>query len=109
MGRDTANPDAQTALAAARSAYRAYLSERPTDLDAKWNYELALRKPPPPSGGGGGGGGEDEQPQDEQPQPQGGIDQRQAEALLNSAAREERDVQGKKQKQGRVPPMGKDW
>ena len=110
MGRDTANPEAEAALAAARSAYRAYLGERPDDLDAKWNYELALRKPPPPSGGGGGGGGgEDEQPEEEQPQPQGGIDQRQAEALLNSAAREERDVQGKKQKQGRVPPRGKDW
>ena len=109
MGRDTANPDAETALAAARAAYRAYLGERPGDMDAKWNYELALRKPPPPNGGGGGGGGQDEKPEDQQPQPQGGIDQRQAEALLNSAAREERDVQGKKQKQGRVPPMGKDW
>jgi Ca-activated chloride channel family protein len=110
MGRDTANPEAEGALAAARSAYRAYLGERPTDMDAKWNYELALRKPPPPNGGGGGGGGgENEQPEEQQPQPQGGIDQRQADALLNSAAREERDVQGKKQKQGRVPPTGKDW
>ena len=32
-----------------------------------------------------------------------------AEALLNSAAREERDVQGRKQRQGRTPPGGKDW
>ena len=50
----------------------------------------------------------DEQP-DQKPQDQGGLDQRQAEALLNSAAREERDVQGRKQRQGRTPPGGKDW
>ena len=30
-------------------------------------------------------------------------------ALLNSAAREEKDVQGRRQRQGRVPPGGKDW
>ncbi len=109
MGRDTANPEREQALAAARAAYRAYLSDRPADMDAKWNYELALRKPPPSGGGGGGGGGENEQPQEQKPQPQGAIDQKQAEALLNSAAREERDVQGRKQKQGRTPPTGKDW
>ena len=47
-----------------------------------------------------------------QQQPQaGGIDPRQAERLLNSAAREERDVQGRKQRQSRSerPPLGKDW
>jgi Ca-activated chloride channel family protein len=39
------------------------------------------------------------------------MGQRQAEQLLGSAAREERDVQAKKQKQNRVepPPGGKDW
>ena len=91
------------------AAYRAYLMERPTDVDAKWNYELALRPQPPTGGGGGGGGGDAQQQPQPRPQPQGGIDQRQAEALLNSAAREEKDVQGRKQKQGRTPPHGKDW
>ena len=111
MGRTPQNPDADAAFAAARAAYRAFLTDRPMDADAKWNYELALRKPPPPQGGGGGGGGGDSQndKQDEQPQNQGGLDQKQAEALLNSAAREERDVQGRKQRQGRTPPGGKDW
>lgn len=112
MGREPGNAQAEEALAAARTAYRALLTDRPDSPDAKWNYELALRKSPPPSGGGGGGGGggSDNQ-QDDQPKPQGqgGLDQRQAEALLNSAAREERDVQGKKQRQGRTPPRGKDW
>ena len=43
--------------------------------------------------------------------PQGGLGQQRAEELLNSAAREERDVQGKKQQQNRPepPPGGKDW
>src|SRR3712207_6888847 len=49
-------------------------------------------------------------PEREQPQPSGGLAQRQAEQLLGSAAREERDVQAKRQRQTRVepPPGGKD-
>jgi Ca-activated chloride channel family protein len=112
MGRVPENQDADTQLAAARAAYRALLTDRVGYVDAQWNYELALRRTPPPSGGGGGGGGggSDNQQNDQpKPQGQGGLDQKQAEALLNSAAREERDVQGKKQRQGRTPPRGKDW
>ena len=113
LGRMPQNPEADQQLAAAKSAYRAFLLERPGHDDAKWNYELALRKQPPQSGGGGGGGGgggnDQNNEQQQQPQSQGGLDQRQADALLNSAAREEKDVQGRKQRQGRVPPGGKDW
>ncbi len=111
LGRIAGAPDADEQLATARAIYRGMLRERPLYGDAKWNYELALRNQPPSGGGGGGGGGgdqQDEQPQD-QPQDEGGLDQKQAEALLNSAAREERDVQGRKQRQGRTPPGGKDW
>ena len=107
IGRTPNTPDADQAMAAARAAYRAFLEERPLDVDAKWNYELALRKPPP-NDGGGGGGNDDPQEEEQNPNP-ASLDQRQAEALLNSAAREERDVQNKKQRQGRVPPQGKDW
>ncbi|WP_396204328.1 VWA domain-containing protein [Gemmatimonas sp.] len=109
MGRTPQNPDADVQLAAARDAYRAFLRERPGHADAKWNYELALRQPPPQSGGGGGGGNSRNSDQQSQPQSPGGLDQRQAEALLNSAAREEKDVQGRKQRVGRTPPGGKDW
>ena len=106
------------ALDAALAAYKKALLLRATDADAKWNYELALREKK--SGGGGGGGGDnDNAPQAPQPsapqapaqQPSGSLGQQRAEELLNSAARDERDVQGKKQKQNRAtpPPGGKDW
>lgn len=106
-------------LDAALATYKRALLQRPRDLDAKWNYELALRKKDEQSGGGGGGGGggesqsqgESKEQQGEDKQPAGGLGQRQAEQLLGSAAREERDVQAKKQGQNRVepPPGGKDW
>jgi Ca-activated chloride channel family protein len=101
-----------TALDSALAVYKKAILMRPDDLDAKWNYELALRKKKEGGGGGGGGGGgANKSPQGQAPQPQGGLGQQQAEQLLGSAAREERDVQSKKQKANRVepPPGGKDW
>jgi Ca-activated chloride channel family protein len=105
--------EAAVPLDSALAAYKQVLLLRHGDMDAKWNYELALRKKQ--SGGGGGGGASQSQapsaPQREEPQPSGGLAQRQAEQLLGSAAREERDVQAKRQRQNRVepPPGGKDW
>ncbi|HJU89798.1 MAG TPA: VWA domain-containing protein [Gemmatimonadaceae bacterium] len=118
-GRALKEEEAATqAYAAALEAYKRALRLRPNETDAKWNYELALRERPPESGGGGGGGG-DQQPQPAAPQPSpstaqrpsGGLDQQRAEQLLNSAAREERDVQSRKQQQRQPerPPGGKDW
>ena len=106
IGRLADNTNSAAAFAAARSSYRALLSDRAQDDDGKWNYELALRKTPPNGGGGGASG---DSPPEPQPPSQSALDQRQAEALLNSAAREERDVQGRKQRSGKVPPVGKDW
>jgi Ca-activated chloride channel family protein len=99
-------------LDAALASYKKVLLLRSADLDAKWNYELALRKKQ--QGGGGGGSGQSNpspSPQAQAPKPSGGLGERQAEQLLGSAAREERDVQAKRQKQSRVepPPGGKDW
>lgn len=104
---------ADRAFAAARALYRAYLGEQPADVDGKWNYELALREQPPMGGGGGGGGDADDPsspPPDAEPSP-GALDRAQAEALLSSAARDERDVQGRRQRMTRQPPPpgGKDW
>jgi Ca-activated chloride channel family protein len=101
-------------LDAALAAYKKVLLLRSEDPDAKWNYELALRKKQQGGGGGGGGSGQSSptpSPQAQAPRPSGGLGQRQAEQLLGSAAREERDVQAKRQRQSRVepPPGGKDW
>jgi Ca-activated chloride channel family protein len=112
---------AEPELDAALAAYKKVLLARSDDVDAKWNYELALRAKQQGGGGGGGGGQGEQNPspkpdpsapqQAPQQRPQGGIGERRADELLNSAAREERDVQGKKQQQNRPepPPGGKDW
>ena len=103
---------AEEPLDAALVAYKKVLLLRSDDLDAKWNYELALRKKQ--QGGGGGGGGESNpspSPESQAPRPSGGLSERQAQQLLGSAAREERDVQSQRQRQTRAepPPGGKDW
>lgn len=115
LQRGLAMPDQQAdePLDAALAAYKKVLLLRSADMDAKWNYELALRKKQQ-GGGGGGGGGESNpspSPESQAPRPSGGLGERQAEQLLGSAAREERDVQAKRQRQTRVepPPGGKDW
>lgn len=119
LKRGLAAPEAERdePLDAALAAYKKVLLMHSEDMDAKWNYELALRRKKPRFGGGGGGGGQansganNPSPQSPMPQPMGGLGQRQAEQLLGSAAREERDVQAKRQKQTRAepPPGGKDW
>ena len=107
------NDSASAQLKLALADYKRVLIQRPTDLDAKWNYELALEKQKSGGGGGGGGGRSNasEAPSKQEPKPQPTLAQRQAEQLLGSAEREEREVQSKKQKQNRPepPPGGKDW
>lgn len=99
-----------TALRNARRALRTVLLERPGDRDAQWNYELALRAPQ-----GGGGGGSPQPPQQQsqspRPEPQGQMSRQQAEALLDAAAREERETQSRRQRGSRGPraPGEKDW
>ena len=112
-GRAAQGDSASAELKGALALYKRVLLQRPTDLDAKWNYELALETQKKGGGGGGGGGQSNAAPtpsqQEQKPQPT--LAQRQAEQLLGSAEREERDVQSKKQKQNKPepPPGGKDW
>ena len=113
--------EANTALDAAAAAYKNALLMRSNELDAKWNYELALREKEENSGGGGGGGGQDANPssapdpnaQAEAPveRPAGGLGKQQAEQILNSAAREEREVQEDRRERAQPPKTrtGKDW
>jgi Ca-activated chloride channel family protein len=109
LSGDSAKPELDQALA----GYKKVLIQRPNDGDAKWNYELALQKQKKGGGGGGGGGASDasKAPAKNEPKPQPTLAQRQAEQLLGSAEREEREVQSKKQQQNRPepPPGGKDW
>lgn len=108
--------DRQRAAESAIAAYRSLLQDRPSDSDAKWNYELALlvRKQ-------GSGGGQREQPQrpqqqqrqqqEQRPDDQRQMSRQQAEQLLSAASRDERDSQARKQANSRVqrPPGGKEW
>jgi Ca-activated chloride channel homolog len=115
-GRSLQGDAATQAFAAAVDAYKRALRVRPDEMDAKWNYELARRKQ---TAGGGGGGGESEEEQQPQqpapaqpiPRPSGSLSERQAEQILNSAARDEQEVQAQKQRtnQPDMPPRGKDW
>ena len=121
QGLATQGDSATPALDAAIEAYKQVLLMRSRDADAKWNFELALRKKKQGGGGGGGGGGNDQSPnpkpdptaqsKEPQPQPSGSVGQQRAAQILNSAARDERDVQARKQKEGQPtsPPGGKDW
>lgn len=95
----------------ALASFRTLLLANPTDADARWNYELALkmRLSPPPSAGGGAR--EDEQ---SLPQPQrdpSGMSPQQAQQLLDAAGRDERDTQSRRRRvpQRDRPPGGKDW
>jgi Ca-activated chloride channel family protein len=114
-GLELPQQQAEEPLDAALAAYKKVLLLRSGDMDAKWNYELALRKKQQGGGGGGGGGSSESDPspspESQNPRPSGGLGERQAEQLLGSAAREERDVQANRQRQSRVepPPGGKDW
>ncbi len=102
-----------TALRNARRVLRNVLLERPGDRDTQWNYELALRAPDQ-GGGGGGGGPQPPTPQASAPRPQesqGQMSRQQAEALLESAARDERETQARRQRGNRAQRVAgeRDW
>lgn len=101
-------------LRAARRAFRTVLLQTPGDRDAQWNYELALQQQPPQSGeggGGGGGGNAPTPPPRPEPQPQQKMSRQQAEALLEAAARDERETQAKRQRGARPDRAAgvRDW
>jgi len=95
---------------------RQALMLQPSSQRAKWNLELAQRRrPPPPSGGGGGappssgGGGQSEQQPAEQRSQ--GLTQSQAEQILNSMERRERETRAEQQRRLQTGSSGgvKDW
>ncbi|HEY7611649.1 MAG TPA: VWA domain-containing protein [Gemmatimonadales bacterium] len=91
---------------------------QPSSERAKWNLELAdRRRPPPPSGGGGGGGppppsggGGGQQQQQRGEAPRQGLSQSQAEQILNSMERRERETRAEQQRRLQGSEGGvKDW
>jgi hypothetical protein len=91
---------------------------QPSSARAKWNLELAEgRHPPPPPQSGGGGGGTPPpsgggQPPPPQPQPQSrDLSQSQAEQILNSMERRERETRAEQQRRMQAGSSGgvKDW
>jgi len=106
-------------LAQAAERLREALLLQPSSARAKWNLELAQRRqPPPPEQGGGGGGsppsgggGGAESPEPT-PEPQGpGLSQSQAEQILSSMERRERETRAEQQQRLKGSAGGgvKDW
>lgn len=96
------------------------LSLAPSSERAKWNLELAQRRnpPPPPSGGGNknqppppSGGQQPPNPGQKNPnQPPPDLSQAQADQILNSVEREERDTRNRRMGKARSAGGGvKDW
>jgi Ca-activated chloride channel homolog len=111
QARDAKSSEATSAYASSADAYKRALQLRPNELAAKWNYELASQEKSKSSGGGANQPQQKQQQDKQQQQQPGSLDKRQAEQLLSSAQREERDVQAKKQHENQPerPPAGKDW
>jgi Ca-activated chloride channel family protein len=111
QARDAKAEQATSAYASSAEAYKRALQLRPAEVAAKWNYELASQEKSKSSGGGASQQEQQKQQQQEKQKQSSTLDKRQAEQLLSSAQREERDVQAKKQKENQPerPPAGKDW
>jgi tetratricopeptide (TPR) repeat protein len=116
---DTTKRDELLTQAAER--LREALLLQPASQRAKWNLELAQRQqpPPPPAGGGGGGGqppqgggggGQSPEPSNPEPRDQG-LSQNQAEQILSSMERRERETRAEQQERLRGRSSGgvKDW
>lgn len=90
---------------------------QPSSARAKWNLELTeRRRPPPPQGGGGGGGpapsgGAPPKPQPQAPPAGQGLSASQAEQILNSMDRRERQTREEQQRrlQNESSAGVKDW
>lgn len=114
---DTAHRDAL--LKEAEGDLREALLVQPGSARAKWNLELAVRRqPPPPPQPQGGGGNPPPTPPSEQgspppPQPRPAsqaLTPGQADQILNSVEREERDTRARHQRRGRAGGTSeKDW
>lgn len=105
-------------LADAVDRLRQALLLQPASARAKWNLELAERRRPPPKAGGGGGGappsggggGKAPEPSPAESRSQG-LSRSQAEQILNSMERRERETRMDQQRRLQTGSSGgmKDW
>jgi Ca-activated chloride channel family protein len=119
LAAETDSTKRQELLGQAADRLREALRLQPSSARAKWNLELTERRqPPPPSGGGGGpkppssSGGGQPTPQPSRPEPQSqGLSQSQAEQILNSMERRERETRADQQRRLHGASGGgvKDW
>jgi tetratricopeptide (TPR) repeat protein len=107
-------------LGEAADKLREALRLQPASARAKWNLELATRQQPPPPSGGGGGAGQPPQgggsatPPSGTPRPQPpdqGLSRGQAEQILNSMERRERETRADQQRRLRGAEASgvRDW
>jgi Ca-activated chloride channel family protein len=115
---DTAKRNEHLDQAAER--LREALLLQPSSARAKWNLELTQRRRPPPAGGGGGGGGKppagggggSQSPEPTRPEPKDQeLSRSQAEQILNSMERRERETRSDQQRRLKGSSGGgvKDW
>lgn len=104
----------------AKSYLQDALSLAPASERAKWNLELVQRRTPPPPPSGGGNKNQPPPPSGGQPPPNPGqnrpnnpppdLSQAQADQILNSVEREERDTRERRLGKSRASSGGvKDW
>jgi hypothetical protein len=98
----------------AAEQFREALLLAPRSKEAKWNLELVQQPKPPPSSGGGGSAPPKPQPSAPQlpsPKGTGALSQAEADQILNSVERTERDVRADQSRRRRVAQSsaGKDW
>lgn len=116
-GADSTRRD--SLLGAAVDRLRDALTLVPGSSRAKWNLELAQRQRTPPPSGGGGSRPQPPPPSGQQPRdPEAGppppglpaLSPEQADQILNSVSREERDTRTRRLGRARATPTGvKDW
>lgn len=97
----------------AAQSFRDALLLQPRSPETKWNLELVQDRTPPQSGGGGATPPTPQAQTRANPRPRGGsaISQSEAEQILNSVERTERDVRAEQARRRRVAQSaaGKDW
>lgn len=110
-GRRARGTDGDALLDASIATYKRALRSRGGDPDAAWNLELALRERNGGGGGGGGGGGARRDRQSPPTPADDELEKRRAESVLDNAARDERDVLARRQRQRGRPQAagGRDW